>query len=313
MAGSASRCSNCEAKIQRATSFGGFTSSLRLAHKGARTLIRDSLLDDLCSLDAEGACALPRHFSTGSYDFGHLPALGTATSDAKLAEDFRAGFLRKLSQEKVWLPAAQRMPKQQTVIIFDWDDTLLCTGFLNRHSDRPMHVNVLDSLKNIEQSVVRLLERALQSGHTFIITNALDGWVEYSAAKYIPGVLPVLHKVRILSARSRYEAMYPREVGKWKTSMFIDLQRELDLPVVTNLNSFGDSNYEMAATVTMGEEFQEAYTKTVKFQEHPLPEELLRQLELVEKNFESVVFNARSSKVSLERKKKALPSHGIAC
>jgi len=28
-------------------------------------------------------------------------------------------------------PQAQKSPQHQTVIIFDWDDTLLCTSFLN--------------------------------------------------------------------------------------------------------------------------------------------------------------------------------------
>ena len=32
-------------------------------------------------------------------------------------------------------------------------------------------------------------------GHTFIITNAMNGWVEYSAAKWVPELLPVLQKV----------------------------------------------------------------------------------------------------------------------
>jgi hypothetical protein len=34
-------------------------------------------------------------------------------------------------------PQAQKSPQHQTVIIFDWDDTLLCTSFLNLRNQVP--------------------------------------------------------------------------------------------------------------------------------------------------------------------------------
>jgi len=216
---------------------------------------------------------------------------------------FRLSFLRRLSNEQVWVPAAQRPPKHQTVIIFDWDDTLLCTTFLIKHEGKPLGPITKRILKDIEKISGRLLEKACQMGNTFIITNATGGWVEYSAARYVPGLLPQLEKVRIISARERYEAYYPDDVGQWKLNAFLDLQRTLDLPVVTNLNSLGDAKYEMKAARIMGAKFKEAFVKTFKFQENPAPDELLKQLELVEEGFESVVGRAVNLKVSLGRSK----------
>eukprot|EP01066_Platyproteum_vivax_P011814 Platyproteum_vivax@DN5351_c0_g1_i2.p1 len=46
-------------------------------------------------------------------------------------DDFRVNYLRKLSYRGVWVPSAHRPPQHQTVTIFDWDDTLLCTTYLN--------------------------------------------------------------------------------------------------------------------------------------------------------------------------------------
>lgn len=43
----------------------------------------------------------------------------------------RRKFLSKLTQEKVWLTPSEKPKAHQTCIIFDWDDTLLCTTFLN--------------------------------------------------------------------------------------------------------------------------------------------------------------------------------------
>merc|ERR1719482_2380430 len=139
-------------------------------------------------------------------------------------------------------------------------------------------------------------------GKTFIVTNAMNGWVEYSAAKYVPELMPVLQKVRVISARGRYEAQYPGEVNKWKVQAFLEVQRQLDSQIITNLISLGDSNFEIDAVHVMGKEFAQALVKTIKFRESPSPEELLKQLDLVTKKFEQIVENARNLKIGLERK-----------
>ena len=51
-----------------------------------------------------------------------------------------------------------------------------------------------------------MLELAVKYGKVYIITNAAEGWVEFSAAKFMPDVLPVLDKVTIISARTKYES-----------------------------------------------------------------------------------------------------------
>mmetsp|Transcript_29227 Transcript_29227/g.51115 ORF Transcript_29227/g.51115 Transcript_29227/m.51115 type:complete len:458 (+) Transcript_29227:103-1476(+) len=212
----------------------------------------------------------------------------------------RMKFLQKLSYEGVWVPKPQRPPRHQTVIIFDWDDTLLCTSFLNDLQLIQLPEPVLRCLKEIEKVVINLLSLALSLGHTFIITNAVKGWVEHSAAKHIPGIMPVLQRVRVVSARSRYEAYYPGEVAKWKAETFLEVQRQLDSQVVTNVVSLGDSHFEMDAALVMGRQFEQAMIKTVKFQEAPSPEELVKQQELVCQEFERIVGNARNLRVRVQ-------------
>jgi hypothetical protein len=216
--------------------------------------------------------------------------------------DFRASFLHKLSQEKVLLPVEKRPPSHQTVIIFDWDDTLLCTSFLNQRDDGRLSPAIKERVQEIERVSKTLLQLAMRLGQTYIVTNAQEGWVEYSAAKWAPGLLPLLEKVPIISARSRYECLYPREVAKWKIHAFIDLQRKFDSHIITNLISLGDSIYEMDATRIMAKEFSTAMIKTVKFQEHPTPEELYKQLDLVVHNFEKITEHAKNMKIGLERR-----------
>ena len=222
--------------------------------------------------------------------------------DLQGQDDFRLNFLRKLSQQKVWVPRSDRAPQHQCVIIFDWDDTLLCTSYLNMKPDAASSPSVQKHLQSMAATAILLIETAMRFGQTFIITNAMKGWVEYSAAKYIPSLLPTLKKIRVISARTEHETKYPGLYHEWKIQAFLAVQKEMSSQIITNLVSLGDSTIEMDAVHVMGNEFSQALIKTVKFRETPTPEELAKQLELVSQKFEKIVLNARSLKISLERK-----------
>eukprot|EP00929_Paragymnodinium_shiwhaense_P116801 TRINITY_DN8673_c0_g1_i1.p2 TRINITY_DN8673_c0_g1~~TRINITY_DN8673_c0_g1_i1.p2 ORF type:complete len:350 (+),score=107.55 TRINITY_DN8673_c0_g1_i1:59-1108(+) len=222
--------------------------------------------------------------------------------ELKSKDDFRMQYLRKISHQNVWVPREKRPPQHQTVVIFDWDDTLLPTSFLNLRSDQQLTQLVSRHLRGIEAAGRKLLEMAKRLGQTFIITNAMTGWVEYSAEKWLPGLAPLLKEFPIISARTKFEHVFPGEVQKWKVQAFLEVQRQLDSQIITNLISLGDSNFEIDAVHVMGKEFAQALVKTIKFRESPSPEELLKQLELVAQKFERIVENARNLKIGLERK-----------
>mmetsp|Transcript_133763 Transcript_133763/g.235891 ORF Transcript_133763/g.235891 Transcript_133763/m.235891 type:complete len:385 (+) Transcript_133763:68-1222(+) len=221
--------------------------------------------------------------------------VGSEMPDCQTRPDcqVRMKYLQKLSKERVWLQKAQRPASHQTIIIFDWDDTLLCTSFLKACAPGQEPSNLKDSLRKLEKAAISLLRQALSFGQTFIITNAVSGWVEQSAAEHLPELLPVLQHVRVLSARSRYESEYPYDIDRWKTETFFEVQSQLDSQVVTNIVSLGDSHLEMTATLAMGKRFENAVTKTVKFRERPSPEELLKQQKVVCKDFGWIVGHAR--------------------
>lgn len=232
--------------------------------------------------------------------------------DLQGQDDFRLNFLRKLSQQKIWVPRTDRPPQHQCCIVFDWDDTLLCTSYLNMKPDAASSPTVQRHLQTICATAAQLIETATKFGQTFIITNAMKGWVEYSATKYIPALLPTLKKIRVISARSEHESKYPGLYTEWKIQAFLAVQKEMNSHIITNLVSLGDSTIEMDAVHVMGNEFAQALIKTVKFRETPTPEELAKQLELVHQKFEKIILNARSLKISLERKWVPSPKVGPA-
>eukprot|EP00388_Colpodella_angusta_P003228 GDKJ01011467.1.p1 GENE.GDKJ01011467.1~~GDKJ01011467.1.p1 ORF type:complete len:386 (-),score=84.17 GDKJ01011467.1:258-1415(-) len=220
-------------------------------------------------------------------------------------DDFRVNYLRKLSYLNVWVPNSRKPPSHQTVIIFDWDDTLLCTTYLNVRGEDTVSTNLNRQLRNIEKIGSQLVELAIEHAgreNVFIITNAMKGWVEYSAKKYIPGILGTLEKVTVISARGNYERDFPGQYHEWKVQAFLEVRRQLNSQIVTNLISLGDSTIEMDAVHVMGREFSQALVKTIKFRETPSPDELTKQLDLVQQKFGRICLNARNLKIGLERR-----------
>lgn len=182
----------------------------------------------------------------------------------------------------------------QTVIIFDWDDTLLASSFLStkgyRLDDNMVRSAEVDAqLKMLERSITQCLTLALQYGEVHVITNAETGWVQLSAQKFLPGVVPLLSKVTVLSARSTYEDLYPESPLKWKYCAF--QQRLAGLfasKKVKNVISFGDSHVEREAVRAVTRGRADTKTKSVKFAERPSMEQLRRQLELVTNCFQYI-------------------------
>lgn len=213
-------------------------------------------------------------------------------------DGFRVEFLRKLCDEKVWVPKEQRPPKHKSVIIFDWDDTLLCTSSLSQaRGPASRHLMV-----RLEGAARKLLEMSLGLGHTFIITNAQEGWVEESASLYMPSLLPILKKFTVISARSAHEAECGGDVSQWKKRAFLELGRRLPPTPVTNLVSVGDSNFELEAARLLGEQFAGSLIKTVKLQERPSAEELVKELELLTTKFQVIVEKAANLKIHFAKK-----------
>lgn len=227
-----------------------------------------------------------------------IDGLSPKGPDGLAQTDIRQKFLRKLAYNNVWVPTAHRSPKHQTVIIFDWDDTLLCTSWLRQ---REYERSDDDILQTIVQHSKNLLEMAIKAGNTYVITNAMSGWVEYSAARWAPELLPVLRQVQVISARAKFEAAFPDNVSQWKIQAFLEVQRQLDATPITNLIALGDADYEMEAAQIMGAQFEEGAVKTVKFRPNPNPHEHLQQLQLVVDSAEKIIGSVKNLKVILNR------------
>ena len=219
----------------------------------------------------------------------------------------RNSYIQKLVSTKFYLP--MNKPKNHnSLIIFDWDDTLLPTTFLTQggifNENLILSENDNRKIEKLEKSVLNLLNMSITKGDVYIITNAGLGWVEYSAQKFYPSVFEILPKIKIISARGEFEKVYPGDSRKWKLQTFLSLEKRLNTKLVTNIICLGDSLFEIEAGRVLGNQFKEAFVKTIKFKEGPKPEELNKQLMLVANQFHSIYIAVKNLTIRVEKKKK---------
>lgn len=224
-------------------------------------------------------------------------------------EEIRKSYISKLICKKVWMPS-QKEKTHNSLIIFDWDDTLLCTSFLTPNGIFDENVELTaeekEKMSGLENQVYNLLNTSIKKGDTYIITNSQPGWVEYSANKFYPSLNELLTKITIISARGEYEKQYPGNSRIWKIKAFIDMIENIDCSLVTNIVCVGDSFIEIEAAKALASQFNQAFIKCVKFREVPKIEELDKQLVLFNENFEKIFAQVKNLNIYVEKKNKEL-------
>ena len=245
-------------------------------------------------------------------DISRISTLSMTTFDYELnfyrnGNDIRQSYFTKLISFQIWTPN-MKPKKHNSIIIFDWDDTLLPTSFLTKdgviYEDIKTSEIDEDTLMKLDQVVLKILTEAVEKGNVYIITNAGKGWIDYSASIFYPSIIPILKKIKIISARDEYEKMYPGDSRQWKIEAFLNLQKNLNLKLVTNIICLGDSLYEMEAGRILASRFTEAFIKTIKFKEAPNLDELLKQLKVVSSQFGIIYSRIKNLTIRVEKKKK---------
>jgi len=97
---------------------------------------------------------------------------------------------------------------------------------------------------------------------------------------------------------------HPGDSRQWKILAFLEMLKNLDTNLVTNLICLGDSVIEMEAAHILASKFSQAYIKTIKFREAPKPEELNKQLGLVYDQFDKIFSGIKNLTIRVEKKSK---------
>mmetsp|Transcript_27843 Transcript_27843/g.81518 ORF Transcript_27843/g.81518 Transcript_27843/m.81518 type:complete len:280 (-) Transcript_27843:832-1671(-) len=200
-------------------------------------------------------------------------------------------------------PANEPLAQLRSVIIFDWDDTLMSSSWAERAKLLPiasfesLPVDLQSEFRLLEERVAKCLSRALELGAVVVITNAEQGWVEYSSQRFMPRLVPLLNQLRVVSARSTYERFFPNAPLCWKAAAFAHEAKTMfagmdgsstedehkGAQTITGprqILSIGDSNEERTAVQIAARQLG-ATAKSVKLVDLPTLGQLSKQVEAV--------------------------------
>ena len=161
-------------------------------------------------------------------------------------------------------------------------------------------------MSELDDVAYELLSKSKKFGKVYIVTNAAQGWVELSAHRFLPKVFQEIQTdITIISARARYEKLYPRNYQKWKVQAFLETRADMDADAITNLIALGDNIFEIEAAYILGNQFKSAFIKTVKFRQSPSTSELIKQIKLVLTQFDLICNSPKNLTVRLLKQTRA--------
>ena len=187
-------------------------------------------------------------------------------------------------------------PQFDTLVIFDWDDTLLASTWLAENkcdllSTIPMEENIANELQKLEKSICELFDMAMKVAKCVIITNAEENWVQLSCKKFLPKVADYFDRLTIISARSTYREAPPGTPLLWK---FFSVAKYLTYLTnngmeIKNIISFGDNCIDhQAIKKVIFCAFKSTNVKCVKFAERPLCSNLTMELNVVRNSYNKI-------------------------
>jgi len=200
------------------------------------------------------------------------------------------GEVDELSDDESSCPPISTFAPEETVIVFDWDDTILPSTWLLRQGLKLDTASVPNmeqrlELAQVAKSAARVLQCAKRFGTVVLVTNAELGWIELTCTKFLPGLRPFLEGIHIVSARSQYEKQGVKSPIEWKVrafevefrnfySAFGDDHRK-------HVISIGDSMHERQALLRVAKQMTDCCSKSLKFVEKPDLRQLKKEHALI--------------------------------
>lgn len=194
-----------------------------------------------------------------------------------------------------------RFGAEETVLIFDWDDTVLPSTWVQCQGLRLDEGSELSKwqrgqLTEVANAAAETLRMAKQLGTVVLVTNAERGWIELSCQKFMPTLYPSLENVKVLSARTTYESPELASPLDWKLRAFeSEIQRIYGPETLPsperrkNVLSLGDSVHEREALLRATAPLPNCRSKSLKFVERPDIVQICKQHSLVTSCFDRIV------------------------
>jgi len=230
------------------------------------------------------------------------PAARPSTSTCNdAAQDVSKAKAPQASEKGEAAAAGEKFEKRETFFIFDWDDTVLPSTWVQRQglrldSSSTVTAEQRQVLAEVAAMAGRTLRAARQHGTVILVTNAERGWIELSCQKFLPTLMPMLENLKIVSARTSYEMSGCKAPREWKLRAFEAEMRAFfgsetifDEAQRKNILQCGDSVHEREALLRATASLPNCRAKSLKFVERPDIRQILKQHELITGSLNQIV------------------------
>ena len=189
-----------------------------------------------------------------------------------------------------------KINKDNTLIIYDWDDTLFPTSWIVNNdidlTDPNTRSENVYVFKRLDDCVFNLLKKSLELGEVIIITNAMPEWV-YLSCSVLVDTQDIINNIKIISSRKNYQNK--TDMINWKLNTFLDEFNDIiKKKSIKNIISIGDANYEYYALINLYKQQKNYYDrllKSVQFVKSPSNELLMNEIKLLSENIKDICNN----------------------
>eukprot|EP00929_Paragymnodinium_shiwhaense_P104723 TRINITY_DN693_c0_g1_i1.p1 TRINITY_DN693_c0_g1~~TRINITY_DN693_c0_g1_i1.p1 ORF type:complete len:360 (-),score=45.52 TRINITY_DN693_c0_g1_i1:290-1264(-) len=167
-----------------------------------------------------GQAMVPRSVATSSTRQAGAAAVSTPLAKQRLRPSIRKSVESATSTGS----QAEFYKPEQTIILFDWDDTLCPSNWIRENrpalsffKPAPVDPRFQKPLQELQRRVEALLRLSMTLGKVVIVTNAMEPWVETSCRNFLPQLTALVAQLPVIYARSIYE-VHTLEASKTKAS-----------------------------------------------------------------------------------------------
>ena len=201
----------------------------------------------------------------------------------------------------------------RTLIIFDFDDTLFCTKYLdtfslsykdifsNKMTLGDINPNLIKELNQLQNSVIDLFSNIKQNYDMAIISNAGMKWINNCLSYFLEELKEYISEndIKIYSAKDMFEKLVKNK-NIWKIKCFKKVISDLyknDLKYNDlNVISIGDSNEEKKAvfSLTKIDKFHKIHPKFIRTISFPTSASIILQMKYLSNNLNNMIFDNNS-------------------
>ena len=165
--------------------------------------------------------------------------------------------------------------KKETIFLFDWDDTLMCTHFINLKNQN-LTEDEQYIVNNLGKVVWKFLKKCSEYGKIIIMTNSSEEWMKKTAVNFLKINEKMFENIKIISTRDKY-LKKGIEKSKWKEIALNELLLKYG-DKIENLICASDSEKDIEVFKNISKENKEINISTIKFKSKPSPLIMIKEI-----------------------------------